>query len=273
MTMFRGSPQIFFQAHRGSTDEAPENTMAGFRHAWRFPGAIPETDVRTTADGQLICLHDVTLARTTNADAGMKDVDVAELTLAQVRQWDAGIRFSSHYTGEAVPTLDEVLTELMAEPHRRLYLEPKAADMSHLESVLVSHRCLERLLFVHKSPAFLAEMQEWFPGAPTMSWISGSPMDIQSKFEALAQTGFVGLSQLQLHLPAIQAEPDIVYAFDNGYLSQVRERLQVADVELQLCPFAFDVASLRPLIDLGVRWFVTDSPERFSSCIDPNEYR
>ncbi|NJN83397.1 MAG: hypothetical protein HC802_14675 [Caldilineaceae bacterium] len=52
------SPPVFFQAHRGSVDEAPENTLSAFRHAWRFPGSIPETDIRTTADGALICLHD-----------------------------------------------------------------------------------------------------------------------------------------------------------------------------------------------------------------------
>lgn len=245
-------------------DEAPENTLPAFRHAWQFPGAIPETDVRTTADGHLICLHDATLARTTNVDRSMKHTDVAELTLAEVHQWDAGIIFDERFSGERVPTLDQVLAMLMAQPERRLYLEPKAVNLADLETIIERYDCLERLLFVHKSPAFLTEIQTRFPGVPTMSWLSGAPSDIQRKFEEVAATNFAGLSQLQLHLHARQTKPEIVYAFKPDYLADVHKRLQSAGVDLQLCPFEYDAKSLRPLVDLGVRWFVTDAPERFT---------
>ncbi len=53
--------EIYFQAHRVTIVEAPENTLPAYRHAWRIFGAIPEVDVRTTADGVLVCLHDATL--------------------------------------------------------------------------------------------------------------------------------------------------------------------------------------------------------------------
>ena len=261
------STTVYFQAHRGSMDEAPENTMPAFRHAWQFRGAIPETDVRTTADGALICLHDATLARTTNAHLNVRDVDVSQLTLAQVREWDAGIRFDPAYAGETVPTLHKVLALLMEEAERRLYLEPKAAALPDLEEIVSAYDCLNRLLFVHHSPAMLQQIQDRFPGAPTMSWISGTPTEIQQKFEALAQTNFAGISQLQLHLPTLQSEPEIVYAFDAAYIRYIQTRIQAANVSLQLCPFVYTAASLRPLLELGVEWFVTNGPERFSVCL------
>lgn len=261
--------QIYFQAHRGTMDEAPENTLSAFRHAWQFPGAIPETDVRTTADGHLICLHDATLARTTNADPTMKHIDVAELTLAEVHQWDAGVLFDERFAGEKVPTLDQILSMLVEQRERRLYLEPKAVDLADLENIVARYGCANRLLFVHKSPAFLAELQVRFPGVPTMSWLSGTPSNIQRKFEEVAATNFAGISQLQLHLHARQTKPEIIYTFSAEYLTDVHKRLQSADVDLQLCPFEYDAKSLRPLVDLGVRWFVSGAPERFIHCLNP----
>ena len=80
---------VHFQAHRGGMREAPENTLAAYRYAWAL-GGIPEVDVCTTKDGVIICLHDATLARTTNAPADVKDVPVSELTFEDVRTWDAG---------------------------------------------------------------------------------------------------------------------------------------------------------------------------------------
>src|SRR2546423_13598634 len=54
-------------AHRGDSAHAPENTLAAFRGA-RLAGAEwIELDVQATADGALICLHDLTLDRTTDA--------------------------------------------------------------------------------------------------------------------------------------------------------------------------------------------------------------
>lgn len=262
--------QIYFQAHRGSVEEAPENTMSAYHHAWRFRGAIPETDVRTTADGHLVSIHDATLARTTDADATIKDVNVADLTLDEIRDWDAGVRFDPSFAGEKVPMLSEVFSSLMAQPGRRLYLEPKAADLNQLKWFITRHGCLERLLFVHYSPEFLAEIQERFPYNQTMSWISGTPTDIQRKFEAMAATNFAGLSQLQLHLHSIQTDPKIIYAFDAEYLGYVKNRLEAAGVDLQLCPFEVDAESLGSLVAQNIRWFVTDAPEAFSHYLFKN---
>lgn len=90
--------------HMGSCADRPGNTLAGIRRAIEAKASVAEVDVRTTRDGKLICLHDPEVDRTTNGKG-----KVAELTLAEIKKLDAGIKFDKKYRGEPVPTLREVL--------------------------------------------------------------------------------------------------------------------------------------------------------------------
>ena len=112
-------------AHRGSSSEAPENTLPAFEAAVRRGADAIELDVRLTADGAPVVIHDATLDRTTDRTGA-----VSALTLAELRAVDAGWHFSpdrgsSHpfRGGEArVPTLGEVL---WAFPRLSLLVEIK----------------------------------------------------------------------------------------------------------------------------------------------------
>lgn len=53
--------EIYVHAHRGTIEETARTTLVAYRHAWRISGAMPEVDVRTTADGVEACLHDATV--------------------------------------------------------------------------------------------------------------------------------------------------------------------------------------------------------------------
>src|SRR5215813_4892194 len=65
--------------HRGAAAYAPENTLASFREA-RKRGAIwVETDVKLTADGVPILMHDESLKRTTGVDRLVAHTPRAEL--------------------------------------------------------------------------------------------------------------------------------------------------------------------------------------------------
>lgn len=267
----RGAPleiDAFFQAHRGGLDEAPENTLAAFRHAWGIPGAVPEVDVRTTSDGVLICLHDDTLARTTDAPAGVRETPVAELSFEEIRKWDAGVRFDPKFEGEKVPALEELLELMKDRPERELYLDVKGVDFGALRTLLEQFGVMEQSIFVHGSRETCGELKEFFDGARTMTWLSGDPKQIKQKFTEFAEANFKGLSQLQFHLQVARVRPEIEYALDHEFLEEAVRSTRAAGVELQLRPFRFDAASLRDLLDLGVRWYVADAPEQFAKALD-----
>src|SRR4051794_28222219 len=107
-------------AHRGSSVNAPENTLAAFDRAVAEHADRMSLDVHLTKDGVPVVIHDGTLTRTTDAKRrfpGSSPWSVGALTLAQVRTLDAGSWFGDGaFTGIRVPTLDEVLTELGPSP-------------------------------------------------------------------------------------------------------------------------------------------------------------
>jgi len=90
--------------HRGALAVAPENTMASFERAWRDGADLVELDVRLSADGRVVVLHDLTLDRTTDGTG-----PVTEATLAELKQLDAGAWFAPSFAGERIPALIEVL--------------------------------------------------------------------------------------------------------------------------------------------------------------------
>jgi len=118
-----GAPHLV--AHRGGSGLAPENTLEAFRSAVDDWGAdILEMDVRLSADGHVVVIHDETVDRTTNGSGA-----VGALTLEELRALDAGWRFtdpsgatSFRGRGARLPTFDEVLD---AFPAVRINVEAK----------------------------------------------------------------------------------------------------------------------------------------------------
>jgi len=91
-------------AHRGASATHPENTLAAFREAVRLGAAMVELDLRRSADGQVVVMHDRTVDRTTNGKG-----KVSKLKLARLRRLDAGRHRGDGFAGERIPTLAEVL--------------------------------------------------------------------------------------------------------------------------------------------------------------------
>jgi glycerophosphoryl diester phosphodiesterase len=113
------APRPVVVAHRGASWDAPENTIAAFREAWRQGADAIEGDFRISADGVIVCVHDETTERT----AGEALV-VAETTFDELRGLDVGTWKDGAFAGERIPTLEEVLATV---PEGGLvYIELKA---------------------------------------------------------------------------------------------------------------------------------------------------
>ena len=91
-------------AHRGSSRMAPENTMAAIEAAMEEMADYSEIDVQTTADGIVVVCHDLNLKRVAGVDRRL-----GTMTYDQVSRLDVGSHFSPSFSGERIPTLEEVL--------------------------------------------------------------------------------------------------------------------------------------------------------------------
>ncbi|MCB5180207.1 glycerophosphodiester phosphodiesterase [Streptomyces antimicrobicus] len=127
--------------HRGVMGVEPENTLRSFVRAERSGMDVIALDLRLSKDGALVVLHDAEVDRTTDGTGA-----VADLTLAELRELDAGL-------GERVPVLEEVLEAVraplqasvqdpataraLAEALRRLDLTGRVAVSSFHDAVLV----------------------------------------------------------------------------------------------------------------------------------------
>ncbi len=105
-------------AHRGASYDAPENTLVAFRLAWDQRADAIEGDFRLTADGRIVCIHDVDTQRT----CGVKHV-VAETALDDLRHLDFGRWKAPSFVGEPCCTLEEVLA--IVPPGKRFFVELK----------------------------------------------------------------------------------------------------------------------------------------------------
>lgn len=101
---FEHMGSIAITSHRGDSKNAPENTLPAIELALDNTSDYIEIDVQETKDGEVILMHDSTMARTTGVNK-----KVSDLTLEEIRQLDAGSWFSKEYVGTAIPTLREVL--------------------------------------------------------------------------------------------------------------------------------------------------------------------
>lgn len=115
-----GKRNIYVAAHRGWCSKYPENTMIAFQKALELGVDQIETDVRVSADGELVLIHDATVDRTTDGE-GL----VCEKTYAELCALDAGSHKDEAFCGERIPTLRQLMELVKDHPTITLDLELK----------------------------------------------------------------------------------------------------------------------------------------------------
>lgn len=116
--------------HRGAGGEAPENTIAGCRHAIERGARYLELDIRLSMEGKLVMIHDETVDRTTHHSGNVNSFTVTELAAMDARQdgppWPDD-------RGTGIVTLDSMLE---ATPEIKGYqLEVKTGTPEQMEEV------------------------------------------------------------------------------------------------------------------------------------------
>lgn len=143
-------------AHKGlhNSEErgAPENTIAAVNRAIECGADWVEFDVRTTADGVLVVIHDETVDRTSNGHG-----EVIVLTLEELKQLD--------FCGEKIPTLEETLVCLRGRAGA--YLEVKDAEPAAVIEQVRRHDMLGDTV-IYARTASLEAMRVMEPAARLM---------------------------------------------------------------------------------------------------------
>lgn len=148
-------------AHQGASRDAPGNTLAAFRLGMEQGADGVELDVHLSADGVPVIIHDDTLDRTTDGTGR-----VADHTVWELQQYDAGSWLDPRFAGETIPTLDEVFEAL---PGALVHVELKSTALfnNDLEertlAVIRAHNAERDVVVSSFNPLALARMHALAP--------------------------------------------------------------------------------------------------------------
>ncbi len=114
-------------AHRGAAGKAPENSIAALTSAIKDGADWIEIDVQESEDGEILVIHDSDFMKLSN-----NPLNVWNGSLEEIKQLDIGSWFGPQFSGERVPTLQEVLE--LARGRCRVLIELKYyGHNQHLE--------------------------------------------------------------------------------------------------------------------------------------------
>jgi len=181
--------QIVAIAHRGEHLHHPENTLPALQAAIDLGMDYAELDVRTTADGKLVLMHDPTVNRMTNGKG-----EVAKMTIEQIRSLDAGIKFGPQFAGTKVPTFEEALR--LAHGNIGIYVHVKSVAPQDLVDILEREGMLDSVVIFcedqtyHRRIHTLRPSLKVMPEAVNRKTIEAAITDLHPKVIAFEAADF-----------------------------------------------------------------------------------
>jgi glycerophosphoryl diester phosphodiesterase len=255
----KAHPLVF--AHRGGGGLIPENTLEAFVYSAKMGVDVLELDVRSTADGTLVVMHDSAVDRTTDGRGR-----IHELTLEAVKKLDAGYLFSPDGTkdfpfrgkGVTVPTLKEIFDAL---PEMTFNIEPKQHTPSIVKplcALVRERKMVDKVIVGSFNQTTLDEFRRECPEAAT----SASPSEV-SKFLGLVNTGLA-----DSYSPPMQAlqVPEKLFG-----LQVVSKEFVEAAHRRNLKVHVWTInetAAMQRLIEMGVDGIMTDYPDKLLALLN-----
>ena len=200
------APKPMIVAHRGSSAQAPENTLPAFQLAWEQGADAIEGDFQLTKDGHIICFHD----KDTKRLAG-QPLTIANATLEELRQLDVGsiqpqaevdtLRTWSgdKFQGVRIPAIAEVFATV--PPGKKMFIEikcgPEIIDPL-LRELASSGLTPDQVVVIAFDSAMLKSLKERDPKWQT-AWLcsfgkraNGKPLQVPAKV-------FTTLKEIKAH--------------------------------------------------------------------------
>lgn len=230
---FEFTDSVAISAHRGSSMKAPENTLSAIEQAIEDGADYVEVDVRHTADGRVVLLHDASLLRTTGDPRR-----IWEVAFEEARRLDAGSWFGPAFAGERIPTLEEAIEAVRGRA--RLYLEIKPSPHSpgltrDVVAILQEQDFVDSVRLGAMDPAVLWQALALEPELRTTLFLQFAIGGLDRRFDAL------GLRHTMV------SSREVVLARRHGH------EVHVWTVN--------DPRQMSQLIDMGVDNIITDHPD------------
>jgi glycerophosphoryl diester phosphodiesterase len=205
-----------------------------------------------TRDAHLVCVHDATLERTTNASVAVKD-----LTLAQLHELDAGSWYGPEFAGERIPTLEDILV-FARENDVVLFLEVKQEAAWGIEHGLVA-------ALRDAQEAARAVVLSFSPGVLRNVRRLNNTLLTGLLFDEIPKGGPGAIVEHALEIGARQLAPraDLVSA-------ELLERAHKQDLQA-VCWTVNQPEDMRALINAGVDGIMTDYPDRLVAALNDSK--
>ncbi len=167
-------------SHRGSSYNAPENSIAAINLAWNQGVQKVEVDVRLTKDKQIVVFHDESLMRLANLPLYMSKTEFKLL-----RKVDIGVWRGQQWAGEYIPLLSDVLSLLSEE--KRLVIEVKVGEeiVSYLKQVLDEFKSATAYIeFISFDYNVICRLKQEFPDIKCL-WLLDLDYNAETKRDML----------------------------------------------------------------------------------------
>lgn len=229
-------------AHRGASQQAPENTLPAIEKALEAGVDMLALEVQKTRDDQPLVMADVSVDRTTNGTGR-----VSRLTAAEIRALDAGSWFNPAFTAAKVPTLAEALGAVGGKARVMLSLPETRAGTPWAQNVA------EVLLSLRAQPgddvlvfADSESLKSFREVAPAFSYALALGEKVDG-WLYLEKAGKMGLKVVRPY--RVQVDSVLV------------RQAHAKNIKV-FAYFANEETDLRELLDLRVDGIVTGRPER-----------
>ena len=233
-----GADRVVVIAHRGEHLRHPENTIEAFQGAIDAGADSFELDVRTSADGKLVLMHDATVDRMTDGKG-----EVAAMTFEAIR------KLSVH--GSIVPTFDEALE--LARGKIGIYVDCKKIAAGDLIAAIERARMSEHVV-IYGGSGFLNEVAAMRPGLRVMPEAGGVEQ---------ARTLIEGLKLKVLAFDARDFSNSVIEVARKAGVEIYVDRLGASDNE----------AGWQDAIDRGASGIQTDHPAELVEYLKSKGYR
>ncbi|WP_275287813.1 glycerophosphodiester phosphodiesterase family protein [Halomonas elongata] len=252
-------------AHRGSSAQAPENTIAAIDRALTDGADTIEIDVRLTRDGKVVLHHDASLSRLAGDDRRIDELDSSALEAIDVGSW-----FGDPFVGARIAGLDEALKRVRGRAHLMIELKPSAGRGSELigavERVLEDERQARLACRRQGVPALCGPEDPW--QSINIAALSYALLDEAERRLPEARTTL--LAQLVMRGTLPRRGFDVLALRHNRISLEEVRRARHHGYRL-LAWTVNDPARMSRLIDLGVDGIITDRPDRLAQLLEERE--